>query len=229
MYTAPPRRLARTAPSPRSQSFAWAAVRRRLSDFERAQIGGTPAKAIGHPGKRRLLLSHLDASIRTQFRPPIIFARGWRIADPGALLSPHRSAKAPRGRRRVVRQRHRRLSHQALSLWKFDTANGRSCKLLTRGILGAGSPHWTILQLARRTGRFPQLVDSRSRVNGLLLRGSPGFREVSRIDDPPVHRDASAVWVDRRRGPFISAVGLAARRAPTAASTGASRMRVTSR
>jgi hypothetical protein len=31
---------------------------------------------------------------------------------------------------------------------------------------------------ARRTGRFRQLVDPRSRVNGLLLTGSPGFREV---------------------------------------------------
>ena len=34
-------------------------------------------------------------------------------------------------------------------------------------------------EMARRTGRFPQLVDSRSGVNGLLLRGSPRFREVS--------------------------------------------------
>jgi hypothetical protein len=33
--------------------------------------------------------------------------------------------------------------------------------------------------VARRTGRFPQLVDPRSGVNGLLLTGSPGFREVS--------------------------------------------------
>ena len=33
--------------------------------------------------------------------------------------------------------------------------------------------------LARRTGRFPQLVDPRSSVNGLLLAGSPRFREVS--------------------------------------------------
>ena len=33
--------------------------------------------------------------------------------------------------------------------------------------------------LARRTGRFPQLVDPRSSVNGLLLTGSPRFREVS--------------------------------------------------
>ena len=33
--------------------------------------------------------------------------------------------------------------------------------------------------MARRTGRFPQLVDPRSSVNGLLLTGSPGFREVS--------------------------------------------------
>jgi|SRR5258708_3152495 len=30
--------------------------------------------------------------------------------------------------------------------------------------------------LARRTGRFPQLVDPRSSVNGLFLTGSPGFR-----------------------------------------------------
>jgi hypothetical protein len=33
--------------------------------------------------------------------------------------------------------------------------------------------------LARRTGRFRQLVDPRSRVSGLLLIGSPRFREVS--------------------------------------------------
>src|SRR5215207_7295339 len=32
--------------------------------------------------------------------------------------------------------------------------------------------------MARRTGRFPQLVDPRSSVNGLLLTGSPRFREV---------------------------------------------------
>jgi hypothetical protein len=37
----------------------------------------------------------------------------------------------------------------------------------------------TLTGLARRTGRFPQLVDPRSSVNGLLLTGSPGFREVS--------------------------------------------------
>jgi hypothetical protein len=29
--------------------------------------------------------------------------------------------------------------YQAVSLWKFDTANGPSCKLLTGRILGAGS------------------------------------------------------------------------------------------
>jgi hypothetical protein len=34
-------------------------------------------------------------------------------------------------------------------------------------------------RMARRTGRFPQLVDPRSSVNGLLLTGSPRFREVS--------------------------------------------------
>jgi hypothetical protein len=34
-------------------------------------------------------------------------------------------------------------------------------------------------ELARRTGRFPQLVDSRSGVNGLLLTVSPGFRAAS--------------------------------------------------
>jgi hypothetical protein len=33
--------------------------------------------------------------------------------------------------------------------------------------------------MARRTGRFPQLVDPRGSVNGLLLIGSPRFREVS--------------------------------------------------
>ena len=32
--------------------------------------------------------------------------------------------------------------------------------------------------VARRTGRFPQLVDPRSSVNGLLLTGSPRFRGV---------------------------------------------------
>ena len=32
------------------------------------------------------------------------------------------------------------------------------------------------MDLARRTGRFPQLVDPGSRVNGLLLTGLPGFR-----------------------------------------------------
>ena len=36
-----------------------------------------------------------------------------------------------------------------------------------------------LTELARRTGRCPQLVDPRSRVNGLLLTGSPRFREVS--------------------------------------------------
>jgi hypothetical protein len=35
------------------------------------------------------------------------------------------------------------------------------------------------LRLARRTGRFPQLVDPKSRVNGLLLTSSPRFRAVS--------------------------------------------------
>jgi hypothetical protein len=37
----------------------------------------------------------------------------------------------------------------------------------------------TPAKMARRTGRFPQLVDRRSSVNGLLLTGSPRFREVS--------------------------------------------------
>ena len=35
--------------------------------------------------------------------------------------------------------------------------------------------------LAHHTGRFPQLVDPRSSVNGLLLTGSPRFREVSTL------------------------------------------------
>ena len=35
------------------------------------------------------------------------------------------------------------------------------------------------LGMPRRTGRFPQLLDPRSSVNGLFLTGSPGFREVS--------------------------------------------------
>jgi hypothetical protein len=34
-------------------------------------------------------------------------------------------------------------------------------------------------KMARCTGRFPQLLDPRSSVNGLFLTGSPGFREVS--------------------------------------------------
>ena len=34
-------------------------------------------------------------------------------------------------------------------------------------------------RLPRRTGRFPQLVDQRSRVNGLLSTGSPRGREVN--------------------------------------------------
>ena len=33
-------------------------------------------------------------------------------------------------------------------------------------------------KVARRTGRFPQLVDPRGSVNGLLLTGSPRFRKV---------------------------------------------------
>jgi hypothetical protein len=40
-------------------------------------------------------------------------------------------------------------------------------------------PRKSLKGLARRTGRFPQLVDPRSSVNGLLLTGSPRFREVS--------------------------------------------------
>src|SRR5437762_11502498 len=38
--------------------------------------------------------------------------------------------------------------------------------------------------VARRTGRFPQLVDSRSSVNRLLLTGSPRFREVALKSGP---------------------------------------------
>jgi hypothetical protein len=38
--------------------------------------------------------------------------------------------------------------------------------------------------VARRTGRFPQLADPRSGVNGLFLIGSPGFRAVS-LDERP--------------------------------------------
>ena len=43
------------------------------------------------------------------------------------------------------------------------------------------SARWLLIslrKLARRTGRFPQLVDPRSSVNGLLLTGSPSFRDV---------------------------------------------------
>ena len=62
-----------------------------------------------------------------------------------------------------------------------------------------------VLELARRTGRFPQLVDPRSRVNGLLFRDSPGFRGVSleerrscseRPATASVHRDPSDGRVD---------------------------------
>src|SRR6267143_3005239 len=48
-----------------------------------------------------------------------------------------------------------------------SVAPDQQCKLLT------------LKGLARRTGRFPQLVDPRSSINGLLLTGSPRFREVS--------------------------------------------------
>ena len=41
-------------------------------------------------------------------------------------------------------------------------------------------------ELARRTGRFPQLVGPRSSVNGLLLTGSPRFREVSLEETQPL-------------------------------------------
>jgi len=48
-------------------------------------------------------------------------------------------------------------------------------------------------ELARRTGRFPQLVDPRSSVNGLLLTGSPRFREVSlEVVTPPCRLKQSA-------------------------------------
>ena len=59
-------------------------------------------------------------------------------------------------------------------------------------------------ELARRTGRFPQLVDPRSRVNGLLLIGSPGFREVSSKID-------AAVAAHPVSGPFTPSL----RRVPT--------------
>ncbi len=42
----------------------------------------------------------------------------------------------------------------------------------------AWEPRPTKEGVARRTGRFPQLVDPRSSINGLLLTGSPRFREV---------------------------------------------------
>jgi hypothetical protein len=45
-------------------------------------------------------------------------------------------------------------------------------------------------QLARRTGRFPQLVDPRSSVNGLFLTGSPGFRAVSLEERSGVRRSS---------------------------------------
>jgi hypothetical protein len=40
-------------------------------------------------------------------------------------------------------------------------------------------------------GQFPQLVDSRSRINGLFLTGSPRFREESRRSDAPSARPNS--------------------------------------
>jgi hypothetical protein len=48
-----------------------------------------------------------------------------------------------------------------------------------------------VLEVARRTGRFPQLVDPRSSVNGLLLTGSPRFREVSLEERRSVCRSSS--------------------------------------
>jgi hypothetical protein len=46
-------------------------------------------------------------------------------------------------------------------------------------------------KMARRTGRFPQLVDSRSSVNGLLSTGSPRFREIRHGDGLHDHRGAA--------------------------------------
>jgi hypothetical protein len=40
--------------------------------------------------------------------------------------------------------------------------------------------------VARRTGRFPQLVDPRGSVNGLLLTDSPRFREEDSKSDASV-------------------------------------------
>jgi hypothetical protein len=56
-----------------------------------------------------------------------------------------------------------------------------------------------VRKLARRTGRFPQLVDPRSSVHGLLLTGSPRFRESSRPPQPSSALRASQTPEDYRR------------------------------
>jgi len=68
-------------------------------------------------------------------------------------------------------------------------------------------------ELARRTGRFPQLVDSRSCVNGLLSTGSPRFvdRQVGVLApqgvDPDLIRLALVVAALQRERHVLAADG----------------------
>jgi len=88
------------------------------------------------------------------------FASRWRAAN---FAEADASNRRPGASRQRVIERLENVanngtthSYQPFSLWKFDNANGRSCKLLTSKALGAGSPDWI------RTGSPP--------VNSRILR-----------------------------------------------------------
>jgi hypothetical protein len=101
--------------------------------------------------------------------------------------SPVRSAAASRTRvEGVARTPARTQSERRGASAAGWVGCGRPGCELSRRVGSGGYSSWYSRQavlretgerLARRTGRFPQLVDPRSSVNGLLLKGSPGFRE----------------------------------------------------
>ena len=112
----------------------------------------------------------------------------WLIMK-GASLRSVAELLGHRGLRMVMRYAHLSLAYLSAEVGLLDPpcSHLRARKGQQKGNVpqrACGDRRWWWnfrKEVARRTGRFPQLVDPRSGVNGLLLTGSPRFRDV-RLD-----------------------------------------------
>ena len=184
------------SPPARINAWVWIRVRCRRSHRPRARHGKLRSPESQKPGKRMLPGSNhcwLKSAVSNQRKERAQNSRsgGFRTnMRAGSQTSPHACSETGAAMSRA-------LDFVANLLGK-PSFPASSVPHFLRATIPAPA------ELARRTGRFPQLVDSRSSVNGLLLTGSPGFREVSLEE----RRSLCRLWPQSSSWTVRGAVGL---------------------